>query len=295
MFPWYGVNMNRLTFAETRLSDDLLRTRVMQHRNIIVGQCCKCGGSGFIHFMNTVKICRCIKRFNIIKNIIISGAPMEAYEVYKKIHSRGRGMVDVQYRRVDMSIDAHGIREISHKKLLYKDLIKPYISHSTEALLSGDSILLFGHNSRGKTWALYYMIVCLMLEHSVLFINLKDLYTVLNDALFGQDIESRQQSKRLFNIIRDVDLLLIDEGSKLPKFTDHVSVQLEGLVKERVGNCKSVVMASNHSPEEFAMHFGSQVVSAFIKNVYSAHILNGPDLRHGAMKASKAFSYLRGK
>lgn len=288
--------MRRSAFAEIRLRDPVIYNRVLEHRRRIVVRCNRCHGSGFIRNGHGLP-CACMREFEAYKNILISGAPIEAYEILQKIQSGGR-LTDVDFKRVEMSTERHDIHETSHRKKLYKNLIKPYVGHVKQALSGGDSILLFGNNSRGKTWALYFILIKLMSKYSVLFFNLKDLFTLINSALYGSDnttesAKDKAESKAILNLVRDVDILLLDEGSKLPKFSDHVSVQLEGIVKDRIGNRRPVVMATNHSPTEFHVNFGSQVVSAFIKNVYSAHILNGPDLRQIAMRQSHAFDYLR--
>jgi len=296
--------MDRSQFTEVRLQDSLVKERVFEARARLVSKCKACNGSGFASGNGTGSIrrqiyCRCMKQFLIEKNLIICGVPLEALELAAKIRS-GKGLVDVDYKRVILDIDEHNIREINRRKSpfqLYKDLLMPYVKNAGEAISRGDSILLFGSNSRGKTWSLYYLALMLMDNFSVMFMPLKELFIHINNAYYGADnsreaAASKQQAQSMLSLIRDVDLLLLDEGSKLPKFSDSVSVQLEGIAKERIGNNKVVVLASNHAPLDFHRNFGPQVVSAFIKDVYALHILTGPDLRHKAMLKSEAFSYV---
>lgn len=237
-----------------------------------------------------------MKRFLIEKNLLISGVPLEALELLLKI-KKGKNLVDVEYKQVYLDVNEHNIHEVNRRKMLYKDLLMQYIKNADSAVPRGDSLLIFGANSRGKTWSLYYIALNLMDKFSVLFMPLKDLFIHINNAYYGADNSreaaiSKQQAQAMLSIIRDVDVLLLDEGSKLVKFSDSVSVQLEGIVKERVGNNKVVVMASNHAPLEFHRNFGPQVVSAFIKGVYSLHILTGIDLRHKSMLKTEQFSYI---
>jgi DNA replication protein DnaC len=276
----------------------LVKERVMSSRARMVSHCKLCGGSGFTDsngFKRRV-YCRCMKQFLIEKNLLISGVPLEALELLLKIR-KGKSLVDVEYKQVYLDVNEHNIHEVNRRKMLYKDLLMPYIKNSDIAVTRGDSLLMFGSNSRGKTWSLYYIALNLMDKFSVLFMPLKDLFIHINNAYYGADNSReaaiyKQQAQAMLSLIRDVDILLLDEGSKLPKFSDSVSVQLEGIAKERIGNNKVVVLASNHAPLEFHRNFGPQVVSAFIKDVYALHILTGPDLRHKAMMKTEAFSYI---
>jgi len=289
--------MERNKFINIRFRDPLIKERVLEKRNRIVGACRNCSGSGFAPVRNSrVSYCRCMREFQDVKDILVSGAPLEALEVLAKLKGRSR-LTDVEYKRVQLSVDRHDIMDISHKRMLYRDLLRPYVSNAETAIANGDSLLLFGTNSRGKTWALYFILVTLMKRYSILFLNLKDLFVIINTALYGADnsreaASTKGEARALMSLVRDVDVLLLDEGSKLPKFSANVAVQLEGIVKDRIGNRRSVVMATNHAPGEFYAHFGPQVVSAFIKNVYPAHILTGVDLRRKAMGKSSSFSYL---
>jgi len=290
--------MDRSQFTETRLQDSLIKERVFESRTRIVSGCKVCNGNGFSSSPVSFKrmYCRCMKQFLIEKNLTISGVPLEALELLTKMRT-GKSLVDVEYKQVMLDVNEHNIREINRCKKLYKDLLMQYVNNADIAVPRGDSILLFGSNSRGKTWALYYLALNLMDKFSILFMPLKELFIHINNAYYGSDnsreaASAKQQAQNMLSLIRDVDILLLDEGSKLPKFSDSVSVQLEGVAKERIGNNRVVILASNHSPPEFHRNFGPQVVSAFIKDVYAVHILTGPDLRHKAMKKSEAFSYV---
>lgn len=294
--------MEKARFTEIRLQDQLIKDRVFESRNKLVKDCPRCHGSGFVDKIvldtNRRVYCKCMKHFFLEKNLILSGVPLEALELQAKIKS-GRGLVDVEYRRVILDVNEHNITEINKRKTyyVYRDLLMPYVENSEEAINRGDSILVFGSNSRGKTWSLYYIALSLMDKYSVLFLTLKELFIYINAAYYGSDNNrdaavSKAYAQSMLSLIKDVDILLLDEGSKVPKFSDSVSVQLEGITKDRIGNNKSVVLATNHAPLDFHRHFGPQVVSAFIKGVYCIHILTGPDLRHQAMRKSGAFSYV---
>lgn len=291
--------MERSKFVEIRLEDQLIKERIFQSRKRIVSSCKLCLGTGFAvsHQESMRKIyCKCMKQFLIEKNLILSGVPLEALDLLNKMR-KAKSMIDVEYKQVFLDVNEHNIRDINRSKKLYEDLLMPYIKNAASAVPRGDSLLIFGANSRGKTWALYYLAICLMDIFSVLFMPLKDLFIYINNAYYGSDnsrdaASAKQLAQLMLSIIKDVDILLLDEGSKLVKFSDSVSVQLEGVVKERIGNNKVVAMSSNHTPLDFHRQFGPQVVSAFIKDVYSAHILTGPDLRHIAMTKSGAFEYV---
>ena len=292
--------MEREQFLEIRLNDQLVKERVLQSRKSIVSKCPICHGNGF----NSVSLgslhrrvyCRCMKRFLIEKDLIISGVPLEALELLYKLR-KGKGLSDVEYKQVYLDVNEHNVHDINRVKKLYKDLLTQYVKNADDAVPRGDSILMFGSNSRGKTWGLYYLALNLMDRFSVLFMPLKELFIHINNAYYGADntreaVASKQQAQSMLSLIRDVDILLLDEGSKVPRFSDSVSVQLEGVAKERIGNNKVIVFASNHAPLDFHRNFGPQVVSAFIKDVYAIHLLTGQDLRHKAMLKSDAFDYV---
>jgi len=289
--------MDKESFAQIRFNDEIIRQRILAAKLNHVSQCSKCNGVGFSYSdLGSVCYCSCMKKLIAEKNILLSGAPLEALDVLNIVSSNKR-LKDLEFKQVMLSTDRHDIVEINRRKYLYKNLLLPYVNNANKALANGDSIVMFGTNGRGKTWSLYFLLVNLMDKYSVLFLTLKELYININTAYYGADnsreaAEHKRAALNMLNLIRGVDLLLLDEGSKLPKFNDNVSVQLEGMVKERIGNRRSVVFATNHSPGEFHQYFGPQVVSAFIKNVMSIHLISGDDLRHVAMRNTNSFSYL---
>jgi DNA replication protein DnaC len=291
--------MNNEAFIGTRLQDAALLDKVLEMKKRLVNNKCKCEGSGFIR---GGKYCQCMYEFMDAKAVLVSGAPLEALDV-REIVKDGRKLEDPACKRVVLSVNQHEIYDVNRKKSLYKDIIKPYLYNAERgAFGNGDSLMIFGGNSRGKTWALYFILIWLthkMSDKSVLFFNLKDLFTIINDAYYGatntvEGAENRGRAINMLQLIRDVDMLLIDEGSKLPKFSDHVAVQLEGTVKDRIGNKKPIVLCTNHTPEDFYRLFGPSVVSAFIKNVLPLHIMDGLDMRTAFMAHNNAFGYIKG-
>lgn len=289
--------MDRQTFFNIRLKDDLIREKILDMKKVLVKNNCKCKGSGYL---NDGSYCSCMLEFMARENVVISGAPLEALDVREMVDD-GRKLVDPKCKRVELSVNQHEINDINREMLLYKQIIKPYLEHVDHgAFKNGDSLLLFGSNSRGKTWALYFILIWISKyrpQYSVAFYNLKELYNIINDAYYSANntvdgSKHRENAIELLQLIRDVDMLLIDEGSKLPKFSENVAVQLEGLVKERIGNKKPIIMATNHTPEDFYRLFGPSVVSAFIKNVMALHIMEGKDLRVMAMSKGTAFDYI---
>ena len=227
-------------------------------------ECSLCGGVGRIysslydedlkHFKTCP--CSCLRFFTQLSDMLVSGVTVgSAIEVIS----------DFMYERRVVEYD---IAKSIEKKptLLFKDHVKSYMRNVDKVVERGYSFLFIGTNSVGKTYMAQKIIRrFLMLGYTAHYMKFRQLMKLINSVMTSNG-KQKAEKESLFNMISDVDLLVIDELGKETGSQDHISGEIEQLLKDRDSGRKPTIVITNNDWTDLSGIYSVHVIGAFTRN-----------------------------
>lgn len=214
------------------------------------------------------KECRCLKRFKRFK------------EYYK-------ARIPEIYWRLDQ-------KNFKGDKSALKIVVK-YCDRIQNAMNKGLGFLFYGNNGNGKT-----TLACIIgkeaIKHgySVYYGTLQSYLNLIMDS-FGSD----NQTEKVRDLIKNVDLLIIDElGKEHIKKNEATGTvfgfsEFEQILRYREGKSKAVIEISNLRPQQLESRYGASIASLFEGSLKPLEVM-GLDMRR-TMKSKSWEDRLEGK
>jgi len=241
-----------------------------------IKNCKRCGGRGRIltdkysleNFSFVTFPCRCRRKYIYVLDMLIAGlTEAEALEVLSK------DIIDLKVVEVDLATN-----ELIKNKYLYRDYLWPYTHNLDEVCKNGYSFMFIGTNGTGKTFASNYVIHWFLRKcKSAHFIKMRKLMKLVNKSIAGSGQEKINAERMLYEILR-VDLLVLDELGRETGNREHISGEIDEILKDRDMSKLSTIVISNRDIDDIeSLYEGgkSAIVSAFMRN-YKALIFD-PD------------------
>lgn len=190
-----------------------------------------------------------------------------------------------------------GIKTAWHSKTLKDftnddealEIVKKYLKNVKEFSHDGIGLYLYGSNGTGKT----HLMVCAMKElidknYTARVYSLDEIVDKFTSAW-----SSDEEKHDLYNVLRNVDFVAIDEfGKNLDKdgnpmyLPDLVKRIMESVIRYRVQMHKPIWFASNTDPENVKAVFSEDVASLLREAVVSVCVRGG-DFRKEINKRNK--------
>jgi len=241
------------------------KTKIDKLRSSIIKSCKKCNGEGYIPTGNIINKnsfefddCRCKKKFNRLKEYIVSNIPKRRFNLIKTLKKKGNILNTLTNEKIS----------------LYNVVIRKYLKNFNKIKKDGLGLMFFGTPGSGKTTASIFIIIKLIK-------NNKDCYYIYFKDLIGLLMQSYDDKSKgpLFKEIISVDFLVIDELSLVSRVTPHMVAEFTSICKQRFEDEKPTLLVSNYyTTEEIFHNFGapmeSLLMEAFIPLKFS-----GRDLR----------------
>jgi len=245
----------------------LLENEAAQLKLRYIKSCKRCNGKGRIatqyYDKKTLSFktfpCFCRRRYINVLDMMIAGVEEQtALEVlYRKV-----------YECSVIEIDIADGKEYDSTKLYHDHLLK-YKNNLKKAVKRGYSYIFIGANGTGKTFAALRMLhLFLRMGYSGHFIKFRQLMKLINKTIVGSKNE-RIEAEKTFNEIRKVHLLIIDELGREGGSKEHVSNEIDELLKDRdMGRLPTVVITNRDFEDIEDLYEGSKsnIKSAFMRN-----------------------------
>jgi len=185
----------------------------------IMHPCKECGGLGYLDDDDQT-VCDCLKLFRYLKELYYSNIPSEYWTLTLE----------------SLKIDGD-----------YKGEIKDYITHLDTACRKGLGLMFSGpQRGIGKTSSM-----CMIGKEAVIR-GYQPFYVIAQNIIDDKFSKEKQILER----IAHCDILLIDELDKIVMANEsNIPKQLENLLRGILPNKKSIIIATNFTPEEIEETF----------------------------------------
>lgn len=159
---------------------------------------------------------------------------------------------------------------------LIHDHIDPYMRSHRKVVENGYSYLFVGVNSVGKTFVAMKVLRHLLKKgYSGHFIKFRKLMKLINNSITSNS-KDKQHAIFLVNKIANVDFLIVDELGKETGSSEHVSAEIEELLKDRDHGLKPTIVITNTDFDELQNLYTVNIVGAFLRN-YRILVFNPND------------------
>lgn len=244
------------------MNDEVRTSLVYDHASYLkkklVSSCKRCGGTGsrYVDVGGVYKSypCACYREYVYKLDLLIAGVEEKAAD--KILTTR---VIDTKVLELDITVARMAGDEFprQRKGYIFKDHLNRYTREHTSVTKNGYSYLFTGVNSTGKTFAsLWALHAFLRFGYSGHYILFRELMRHVNKWLTG-DKDSRREAEQLVREIFEVDFLIVDELGKEGGGREHVSSELESMLKERDQRSKPTILISNHQCEELIDRYTS--------------------------------------
>lgn len=269
------------------MSDEVRTSLVYEQASFlkkkIIGRCKRCDGSGtrYLETKSGFKSypCMCYREYTYKLDLLIAGVDEKAADSILTTP-----LQDTRVVEVDITAKREPGQDFPRAKrgYLYKDNLNRYMRQCDLVIAYGYSYLLTGHNGTGKTFAALQIVHNYLRKgYSAHYILFRELMRHVNKWLTG-DKESRKLAELLVREIFETDLLVIDELGKEGGGREHVSSELDSMLKERDQHSKPTILITNHQCEELIDRYTSQVsdfTSVLMKSYRVLHLNPLKDFR----------------
>ena len=249
----------------------------------IIGQCKRCDGSGtrYVEVGGSYKSypCICYREYVYKLDLLIAGVGENTATSILNTY-----LQDTRVVEVDITVKREPGQDFPRERrgYVYKDNLNRYMRRTEYVVTNGFSYLFTGHNGTGKTFAaLQVLHNYLRKGYSGHYILFRELMRHVNKWLTG-DKDARKEAEKLVREIFDVDLLVIDELGKEGGGREHVSSELDSMLKERDQRSKPTILITNHQCEELIDRYTSQTsdfTSVLMKSYRVLHFNPRKDFR----------------
>lgn len=246
------------------MSDEVRTSLVFEEASFlkkkIIGQCKRCDGSGikYVDVGGRYKSypCMCYREYTYKLDLLIAG--VDEKTTIKVLSTR---LSDTRVLEIDITAPRKPGEEFprSSRGYIYKDNLDKYMLEVSKVVAEGYSYLFTGHNGTGKTFAaLQALHNALRKSYSGHYVLFRELMRHVNKWLTG-DKTSRREAEMFVREMFDVDFLVIDELGKEGGGREHVSSELDSMLKERDQRSKPTILITNHHCEELIDRYTSEV------------------------------------
>lgn len=270
-----------LTYSKaSKRQAEKIEQQVLDIRAQTIECCERCGGTGRIllpHFDEESMqfltfLCRCKRRYGYIVKMMMAGVPASMAQdiLDNPLYNRKVVELDIKNRQSGTDINTSKPRDFVTR------YVDPYIENDKRVMEKGFSYLFIGVNSVGKTYSSIYILHnYLKRGYNCYYIKFRELMRVINRAL---NSKTAIENEYFLDDIKDKDLLVIDELGKETGSRDHISGEIEELLKNRDMARKPTIVISNEEFADIEALYSSHIIGAFMRN-YKALIFNPVDFR----------------
>lgn len=250
------------TFRASLLENEAVKLKVKYIKG-----CKRCNGKGRIltHYYDKDTLsfktfpCFCRRRYINVLDMMIAGVEEQT-------------ALEILYRKakecnvIETNI-ANG-KEYNVTKL-YNDHLRKYKNNLKKAIKKGYSFIFIGANGTGKTFAALKLLhLFLRMNYSGHFIKFRQLMKLINKTIVGIKKE-KEDAEKIFNEIRKVHLLVIDEVGREGGSKEHAANEIDELLRYRdMARLPTVIITNRDFDDIEDLYEGnkSSIKAVFIRN-----------------------------
>lgn len=148
--------------------------------------------------------------------------------------------------------------DVTNNLTVFNEVVKPYVDKLNKALRRGYGLLFLGDNGVGKTYFISYILMAAIRKgRSTYYTTMPDLDYNIKRGFKNAEIEER------LHWMLTSDLLAVDEvGKERAKSSNaYMDAQVERLLKRRIDDSKSILLATNMDMDSLDKAYGPTVAS----------------------------------